>query len=675
MGFLQPVFLFAMPLMAIPVVIHLLNQRRHQTMPWAATRFLLQAMNMHRGRTVLRRWAVLALRVLAIGALIAAVSRPLTSQTSGLGFLGQDRVQILVLDRSLSMGLKNSSTGLTWCQTALGKFHQHLKATLHDGSVWICHSLSGKPLEMQMDHLLASDETTITAVQADLPGLIERSLNFVESIDHRPCDIWVCTDRQASEWKLTSGQWGRIQDRLKENSQVRFHFLLPEKSDEFNLAISASQVSQIREADKNYVLFDFMIKQTSGPIRQMILPVQVSVAGIERTIDVQISGNEFVYRQMKIELPDETPFGGGVIEIPGDANAYDNQYFFSFAVEPKRRSVVVTDSEEIGKLVQLVLETPVEERLEYQCEIVSVNHVGEIDWTNTAMLVWHAPLPSGLIASQIERFVTAGGNAFFLPVTAKSDSELFGIRWGDWQEVSDEAVGYKVGSWRAEDDLIATDDSGKSIPIGSITCRKRWSIDSPKASLLACFDDGQPLLIRAALDAGNAYFLATSIDSESSSFTEDGIALFVILHRSLEQGISNLRQDQMLQAGTISNSDSTDWNPLLVNRDIPPDQKSYFSGVYSSGNHVIAVNRSRTEDDSEQIAESEITPYFSNSGADFVMTSLSSTAGLSQEVWKIFVLLLMTFLIAEGWISLPPDSRLKLRETSRWVSIGDRKKR
>jgi len=34
MSFLQPLLLFGLPLVAIPIIIHLINQRRFQTVRW-----------------------------------------------------------------------------------------------------------------------------------------------------------------------------------------------------------------------------------------------------------------------------------------------------------------------------------------------------------------------------------------------------------------------------------------------------------------------------------------------------------------------------------------------------------------------------------------------------------------------------------------------------------------
>ena len=49
MTFLQPLILIALPLMALPILIHLINQHRHRTVPWAAMMFLVSAKRINRG--------------------------------------------------------------------------------------------------------------------------------------------------------------------------------------------------------------------------------------------------------------------------------------------------------------------------------------------------------------------------------------------------------------------------------------------------------------------------------------------------------------------------------------------------------------------------------------------------------------------------------------------------
>ena len=84
MNFLNPFLLAALPLVSLPIIIHLINQRRFQTMKWAAMMFLLTANRMSRGYARIRQYFIMAARMAAIAGLIFAISRPLTG-----GWLGR----------------------------------------------------------------------------------------------------------------------------------------------------------------------------------------------------------------------------------------------------------------------------------------------------------------------------------------------------------------------------------------------------------------------------------------------------------------------------------------------------------------------------------------------------------------------------------------------------------
>ena len=103
MSFLQPMLLAALPLVALPIIIHLINQRRYQTVRWAAMMFLLAANRMSRGYARLRQWLIMAFRMLAIAGLIFAVSRPLAGGWLGLAGGRPADTTIILLDRSPSM--------------------------------------------------------------------------------------------------------------------------------------------------------------------------------------------------------------------------------------------------------------------------------------------------------------------------------------------------------------------------------------------------------------------------------------------------------------------------------------------------------------------------------------------------------------------------------------------
>jgi hypothetical protein len=99
--FLGTAFLLALPLVAVPIAIHLYRGRQRDVIPWGAMQFLASAVTKGRSMERLEEFLLMAMRFLAVAALIFAVAQPMI-RSSWLG-LGADREVILVLDNSLSM--------------------------------------------------------------------------------------------------------------------------------------------------------------------------------------------------------------------------------------------------------------------------------------------------------------------------------------------------------------------------------------------------------------------------------------------------------------------------------------------------------------------------------------------------------------------------------------------
>ena len=121
MSFLQPLALLGLPLVALPILIHLVNQRRHRTVNWAAMMFLVSAKRMNRGMARLRHLLILLARMLAVAVLVLAVGRPLAGGwLSGVG-MGKRDATLVLLDRSASMEARDLQTGESKRSTALRK--------------------------------------------------------------------------------------------------------------------------------------------------------------------------------------------------------------------------------------------------------------------------------------------------------------------------------------------------------------------------------------------------------------------------------------------------------------------------------------------------------------------------------------------------------------------------
>ena len=98
--------LWGAALASVPIIIHLLSKRKVRRVKWAAMHWLEAAMKRHQRRLKLENWLILALRVAAIALLGLALARPVLTDSSIAGALGNKRSIYLIVDNSLSTEAK-----------------------------------------------------------------------------------------------------------------------------------------------------------------------------------------------------------------------------------------------------------------------------------------------------------------------------------------------------------------------------------------------------------------------------------------------------------------------------------------------------------------------------------------------------------------------------------------
>ena len=138
MSFLAPALLWAVVLASAPIIIHLLNRRRFIRVDWAPMKYLKLTLKANKKRLRIEQWILLAVRTLAVAALIFAIARPVSSTTDLAGFLKvQGRAsRVLVIDDSLSM--TNESQGVSAFSRAKQAAEQVVRALGTQDSLTVC---------------------------------------------------------------------------------------------------------------------------------------------------------------------------------------------------------------------------------------------------------------------------------------------------------------------------------------------------------------------------------------------------------------------------------------------------------------------------------------------------------------------------------------------------------
>jgi hypothetical protein len=111
MSFLFPTLLtIGLPLVAVPILIHLINLRRQQRIRWAAMQFLIESQKRNRRWILLKQFLLLLTRMAVIGVVVLMLAH-LVLRNEWLSLLGRGTTHHLVLlDDSYSMSDRWSDT-------------------------------------------------------------------------------------------------------------------------------------------------------------------------------------------------------------------------------------------------------------------------------------------------------------------------------------------------------------------------------------------------------------------------------------------------------------------------------------------------------------------------------------------------------------------------------------
>ena len=344
MSFLQPLMLIALPLIALPILIHLINQWRYQTKQWGAMMFLLSANRMNRGFAKLRQWLILAMRTLAIAGLILAVARPLASGMLGWTGGGKTDTTLVLLDRSPSMQQQGIG-GDTKLATARRQLTDALQ-TLGSQHWVTIDSTTGRPQAFEsLAALMDSPALAASSATADLPSMMQSALDYLQENRPGPTEVWIASDLRAKDWNADSGSWSLIREGFEQLPQsVRFNLLAYPSPAKDNLAIRVSEVRRakvlIQGVDSSELLLSMTITKSNASSSTTAsessasaqansvesVPVEIEIDGARSTLTVELSGNQAELRNQRVPLASQQQRGWGRVSLPADSNNADNDF-------------------------------------------------------------------------------------------------------------------------------------------------------------------------------------------------------------------------------------------------------------------------------------------------------------------------------------------------------------
>jgi hypothetical protein len=654
MSFLQPILLAALPLVALPIIIHLINQRRYQTVRWAAMMFLLAANRMSRGYARVRQWLIMAMRMAAIAGLVFAVSRPLSGGWLGLTAGGRADTTIVVLDRSPSMQQVGALARGSKLETGLRQLVGTLE-TLGSARWVLIDSNTHTPRELEkIDDLLTTPSAAPASASADMPAMLLSALEYVKANKTGRTEIWICSDIRQNDWNADGGRWQALRDGFAELTQgVRFHLLAYPQPAADNLSVRVTGVRRQKAADAAELLVSLQVMREGGGDARATVPVQFEIDGARSEVTVELAGGQAELKDHRIPLEKGRDRGWGRVSIPADSNPADNDFWFVFEQPAPRRTVVVVDDPRDGRPLQLAASIAPGPLVTCAAEVVLASEMAAVDWGQVSLVLWQAPLPDAGAAKPLQAFIGRGGSVIFLPARVPGAGDIFGVRWTSWVDEKTEAP---VASWRGDQDLLAHTASGQPLPVGQLQVRKACGLEG-EVTPLAVLRGGAPLLARAATGRGAAYFCATTPAPADSSLATNGVVFYVLVQRALAGGALALGNTRQLTAGEAPPDDPTAWTRVAGAQEALSTDFPFHRGIYRDGDRLFAVNRAPGEAAAPVLADGRVAALFKGLDYSRVDDSAGSVGSLIQEIWRMFLVAMMVAMVAEAALCLPKVAR------------------
>lgn len=346
LSFLNPVYLGALGLAALPILIHLIRRRRVRVIPWAAWEFLLQSTRRNRRRLRLEQLILLLLRILIVCLVVLAFCRPLF-RSLGLPLVAADaRVHVvIVLDNSYSMGYGRA--GMTDFDRARRVADNLLARVLKAGDSVSIVLLSSKPSALLRDptfDLRKAREQVRTAKLSDRETDFGASAilcaNLLKAVRTPTKEVYWITDGQ----KVGFGEQGhaRALAAWKEiGSQARVTWIDVSSPNRENLSLDTPTFSRELVTPQAPVRIEATVHNHTGVAKKGLL--------INLTVDNRPSGSARVDVPAHGQVPvsfvylfEKAGVHTGTLQISQpDSLGRDNTAYFAARVRESLRALII----------------------------------------------------------------------------------------------------------------------------------------------------------------------------------------------------------------------------------------------------------------------------------------------------------------------------------------------
>lgn len=630
----HPEILYFLLLLIVPILVHLFQLRRFKKEYFTNVQFLKELSIQTRKSSKLKKWLLLATRLLVLACLILAFCQPFFNAKDNKNATNE---MYIILDNSFSMQAKGQKGAL-------------LKRAVED-------LLAHTPNDQNFSLITNSEtfwNTDIKTIQTDLQNLPYSGDAF--ELEHLMAKINAHKSAFAKDIVVISDAIGLQSKQLKSiEKAANTYFIVPKSEQKSNVAIDSVFVNQTLDQ-----FYEIGVKLTAFGDSSKEMPI--SLFNDNKLIAKTLINFDGAQKTINFTIP-KTDFNG-YVSIVDNSLEYDNTYYFSIS---KNKKINVLS---IGTVEKSIFLSRIYTQTEFNYNNFSIESLdyNQLEKQDAIVLNELSTIPDALQKTLL-LFVEKGGNLILIPSSENAISNLnnFVRNFGDLQFKTIENKEKLITKISFEHPLLTTVFEKKIDNFQYPMTKKSFEITSTNPAILS-YADQSTFLTSIQKDLSSIYIFNAPINKTNSNFENSPliVPIFYNMAQTIQKtGVNamNVGQNQVfLVDADLSKDDIISVNNA-TEKFIPTQQilnkkvKLTFNenpktagnfGVFNHNDLIrnISFNYKRTESNLTIDNENVLADYKKIDNIETVFDSFK-TDRTNNELWKWFAVLTLLFLIAE----------------------------
>ena len=661
MVWLFPFFLWALLALLIPIIIHLFNFRRYKKIVFTNVRFLKQINQQTKSGNQLKKYLILASRLLALAFLVFAFAQPvIINQKNRLN--SKKQLISIIIDNSYSMNNNGEEGPLL--EAAKNRARAIINASANSNEFNI--------ITANVDGALLHNTNKQTALEnIDKIKINAGAKRFTQllAVQQR---LFANSNLFKSSFIVSDFQKNNPLPKLKTDSLVTQTLVRINSENAENISIDTCFLSSpIIQVGQPISIDVIVSNNTSKDIEGLTLDLKINnkPKGIA-TYNIKAYGKE---KQSINFVLEEGGSHQCILQLPGDNMAFDDNLYFSINLKNNFKILNISDDD---KYVQSVF-------IEQKGFVYLPMKSGSIqfdEFPKTALICLQgASNISNGTASELNKYAKEGGNIMVFPNSKLPYGGLQNLAQTFGFQIAENATPFlgKVSSFDKEHPLFnqVFEKIPKNPDLPSVS--NYYSITASNGTSIFKLPNGASFLTDLTIGKGHLFICASALVGEQTNFQNHALFVPVLLKAAMlnnyntqmyyqcgqTDGITtdlkySKENNLQLQNGKFSYSPeviNTNGN-ITLNTNGEIETAGNYNLVSSKADSLttaISFNHNRNESDCRTFTEAEMQNIADEIGAELFtksaekLASQISTAQKGTPLWKWCIILVLIFILIE----------------------------